>query len=639
MCGIVALIGSREAAPQLLEGLRQLEYRGYDSAGIATVDGDGLHCLKAEGKLVNLTTRFEAQGAPGQCGIGHTRWATHGKPEERNAHPHLDGSGRLAVVQNGIIENYRRLREELQSQGVLFRSETDTEVIPHLLARELERRRAAGEQASAALLLAALQSVLPLLQGAYALAVVWAEAPGALVVARKAAPLLIGLGEGEFLCASDTPALAGFTRTILPMEDGEVALLTPLGIELYDAAGQRVQRSPSLLSGTEHVADKRSFRHFMLKEIHEQPETAALWVARHLPEVVAGEATPLVALPLAAEVFEGVERIQILACGNSRHAAQVGAYLLEQLAGIPTSVFYASEFRYAPPPLSPHTLTIGVTQSGETADTLAALAMEQERRRLVADPAYRPRLLGITNRAESSLARMVDHILDIGAGIEVGVAATKTFLGQLLAFYGLSLAFAERRVSQRQGGVSSGRSREELKALVAQLRQLPQQLEALVADHDQRCASLAHRFEGTQDVIFLGRGINYPIALEGALKLKEISYIHAEGYPAGEMKHGPIALLDAKVPVVSIAMPGAVFDKVLSNAQEAKARDAQLIGVAPECPDAELFDILLPVPAVDELLSPLLTVIPMQLLSYHIAAHRGLDVDQPRNLAKSVTVE
>jgi glucosamine--fructose-6-phosphate aminotransferase (isomerizing) len=639
MCGIVALIGSREAAPQLLEGLRQLEYRGYDSAGIATVDGAGLHCLKAEGKLVNLTTRFEAQGAPGQCGIGHTRWATHGKPEERNAHPHLDGSGRLAVVQNGIIENYRGLREELQSQGVLFRSETDTEVIPHLLARELERRRAAGEQASAALLLAALQSVLPLLQGAYALAVVWAEAPGALVVARKAAPLLIGLGEGEFLCASDTPALAGFTRTILPMEDGEVALLTPLGIELYDAAGQRVQRSPSLLSGTEHVADKRSFRHFMLKEIHEQPETAALWVARHLPEVVAGEATPLVALPLAAEVFEGVERIQILACGTSRHAAQVGAYLLEQLAGIPTSVFYASEFRYAPPPLSPHTLTIGVTQSGETADTLAALAMEQERRRLVADPAYRPRLLGITNRAESSLARMVDHILDIGAGIEVGVAATKTFLGQLLAFYGLSLAFAERRVGQRQGGVSSGRSREELKALVAQLRQLPQQLEALVADHDQRCASLAHRFEGTQDVIFLGRGINYPIALEGALKLKEISYIHAEGYPAGEMKHGPIALLDAKVPVVSIAMPGAVFDKVLSNAQEAKARDAQLIGVAPECPDAELFDVLLPVPAVDELLSPLLTVIPMQLLSYHIAAHRGLDVDQPRNLAKSVTVE
>jgi glucosamine--fructose-6-phosphate aminotransferase (isomerizing) len=640
MCGIVALIGSREAAPQLLEGLRQLEYRGYDSAGIATVatpagGGPGqLHCLKAEGKLVNLTASFEAQGAPGHCGIGHTRWATHGKPEQRNAHPHLDGSGQLAVVQNGIIENYRSLREELQAEGVVFRSETDTEVIPHLLARQLGRLQTGGDAGSSraaspsSLLLLAVQQVLPLLQGAYALAVVWAKAPGALLVARRAAPLLIGLGEGEFLCASDTPALAGFTRTILPMEDGEVALLTPLGIELYDQAGGRVQRTPSLLSGTEHVADKRSFRHFMLKEIHEQPETAALWVARHLPQAAPGEAGPLVALPLPAEVFEGVERIQILACGTSRHAALVGAYLLEQLAGIPASVFYASEFRYAPPPLSAHTLTIGVTQSGETADTLAALAMEQERRQLSSDPAFAPRLLGITNRAESSLARMVDHILDIGAGIEVGVAATKTFLAQLLAFYGLALSFAERRAG-RAG----------LQALVDQLRQLPQQLEALVADHDQRCAGLAHRFEGTQDVIFLGRGINYPIALEGALKLKEISYIHAEGYPAGEMKHGPIALLDAKVPVVSIAMPGKVFEKVLSNAQEAKARDAELIGVAPDCPDAELFDLLLPVPVVDELLSPLLTVIPMQLLSYHIAAHRGLDVDQPRNLAKSVTVE
>ena len=630
MCGIVAVIGSREAAPLLLEGLRQLEYRGYDSAGIATVNGERqLSCLRAEGKLVNLTARYEAAGAAGLCGIGHTRWATHGKPEERNAHPHLDGPGRVAVVQNGIIENYRSLREEMQAEGVVFRSDTDTEVIPHLLSRELARLQAAGGSASGALLLEALQAVLPRLHGAYALAVVWAELPGALVVARKAAPLLIGMGEGEFLCASDTPALAGFTRTILPLEDGEVALLTPLGIELYNEAGARVQRTPTLLSGSEHVADKRSFRHFMLKEIHEQPETAALWVARHLPE-----SGPLVALPLAAEVLEGVERIQILACGTSRHAAQVGAYLLEQLAGIPTSVFYASEFRYAPPPLSANTLTIGVTQSGETADTLAALAMEQERRRAVADPAFAPRLLGITNRPESSLGRLVDQILDIGAGIEVGVAATKTFLGQLLAFYGLALAFAERR-----GGGATGHGPEQLRQLVAGLRALPEQLRELVNDHDRRCEQLAHLFADTQDVIFLGRGINYPIALEGALKLKEISYIHAEGYPAGEMKHGPIALLDARVPVVSIAVPGTVFDKVLSNAQEAKARDAQLIGVAPECADAELFDTLLPVPTVDELLSPLLTVIPMQLLSYHIAAHRGLDVDQPRNLAKSVTVE
>ena len=628
MCGIVALIGSREAAPQLLEGLRQLEYRGYDSAGIATVEAGKLHCLKAEGKLVNLTTRFEAQGAPGLCGIGHTRWATHGKPEERNAHPHLDGRGELAVVQNGIIENHRLLREELQAEGVRFRSDTDTEVIPHLVARRLQLLEAEGQEPSAPLLLQAVQEVLPLLHGAYALAVVWAKVPGALVVARRQAPLLIGLGEGEFLCASDTPALAGFTRTILPLEDGETALLTPLGIELYDALGQRVQRTPSLLSGTEHVADKRSFRHFMLKEIHEQPETAALWVARHLPEGA------LVALPLDEAVYEGVEQIQILACGTSRHAAQVGAYLLEQLAGVPTTVFYASEFRYAPPPLRPHTLTIGVTQSGETADTLAALVMEQERRQGLADPAYQPRLLGITNRPESSLGRLVPHILDIGAGIEVGVAATKTFLGQLLAFYGLALAFAERR-----GGRPGVPGAERLAELAAQLRSLPEVMRQLVDDHDGRCAELAHLFAETQDVIFLGRGINYPIAMEGALKLKEISYIHAEGYPAGEMKHGPIALLDARVPVVSIAVPGSVFDKVLSNAQEAKARDAQLIGVAPVCGDTELFDLLLPLPLVDELLSPLLTVIPMQLLSYHIAAHRGLDVDQPRNLAKSVTVE
>jgi glucosamine--fructose-6-phosphate aminotransferase (isomerizing) len=407
---------------------------------------------------------------------------------------------------------------------------------------------------------------------------------------------------------------------------------TPLGIELYDAAGERVQRTPSLLSGTELVADKRSFRHFMLKEIHEQPETAALWVARHLPEA-AGGAGPLVALPLDEDFYAGVERIQVLACGTSRHASQVGAYLLEQLSGIPTSVFYASEFRYAPPPLSANTLTIGVTQSGETADTLAALAMEQERRQLVADPAYAPRLLGITNRPESSLGRLVSDVVDIGAGIEVGVAATKTFLGQLLEFYGLAIAFAERRVGQQAGGATI--TRERLQVLVAGLKAVPEQLRELVSEHDRRSEELAHRFESTLVVIFLGRGINYPIALEGALKLKEISYIHAEGYPAGEMKHGPIALLDAKVPVVSIAVPGAVFDKVLSNAQEAKAHDAQLIGVAPAGPDTELFDVLLPVPEVDELL----TVVPMQLLSYHIAAHRGLDVDQPRTLAKSVTVE
>ena len=622
------MIGSRDAAPLLLEGLRQLEYRGYDSAGIATLQGNDLHCLRAKGKLNNLSVRVDSEGAPGLCGIGHTRWATHGKPEEHNAHPHRDGSGRVAVVQNGIIENHRALREELTAAGVSFQSETDTEVIPHLIAAQLQWMGVSEGAGNGEILLEAVQQVLPRLQGAYALAVLWADAPGALVVARKAAPLLIGLGEGEFLCASDTPALAGFTRTILPMEDGEVALLSPLGIELYDAEGVRQQRTPTTLSGSDHIADKRHFRHFMLKEIHEQPETARLWVDRHLP--VGLTAANPVALPFDESFYEGVERIQILACGTSRHAALVGAYLLEQFAGLPTTVFYASEFRYAPPPLAPHTLTIGVTQSGETADTLAALSMDAKRRQAHDQPGYAPKQLGVTNRTESSLARQVPHILDIGAGIEVGVAATKTFLGQLLAFYGLAVAFAARR---------GHRSETEISALLEELRALPQHLEHLVEHHDKGSEALAPRFADTQDVIFLGRGINYPIALEGALKLKEISYIHAEGYPAGEMKHGPIALLDSHVPVVSIAMPGPVFEKVLSNAQEAKARDAQMIGVAPEGPDTELFDALLPVPDVSEWVSPLLTVVPMQLLSYHIAAYRGLDVDQPRNLAKSVTVE
>ena len=634
MCGIVAVIGSREASPLLIDGLRKLEYRGYDSAGLATVATSSqakkgeLKCQKAKGKLFNLSKLVQKNGAPGFLGIGHTRWATHGKPEVHNAHPHCDSLKQIAVVQNGIIENHRLLRQELQDQGVQFLSDTDTEVIPHLIAQELKSFESQECTSTGAYLLNAVQRVLLRLEGAYALAVVWASAPDSLVVARKQAPLLIGLGEGEFLCASDTPALAGFTRTILPMQDGEVALLTPLGIELYDSQGQRQQRNPSVISGVEHVADKKNFRHFMLKEIHEQPETAALWIARHLPTGLPKESP--VAMPFDNSLYEGIERIQILACGTSRHAAMVGAHLLQQFAGIPTEVFYASEFRYAAPPLTPNTLTIGVTQSGETADTLAALAMEEKRREDIAMPEFASKQLGITNRSESSLARQVTYLLDIGAGIEVGVAATKTFLGQLLAFYGLAISFAAKRKT---------RTTQEILQLCDDLREVPNQLKDLVQNHDQLAESLAHRFSDTQDVIFLGRGINYPIALEGALKLKEISYIHAEGYPAGEMKHGPIALIESTVPVVSIAMPGVVFEKVLSNAQEAKARDAELIGVAPVNSETEVFDILMPMPNVAELISPLLSVVPMQLLSYHIAAQKGLDIDQPRNLAKSVTVE
>ncbi|ABX09662.1 glutamine--fructose-6-phosphate transaminase (isomerizing) [Prochlorococcus marinus] len=634
MCGIVAFIGSREASPLLLDGLRKLEYRGYDSAGLATVtigekdQDDFVTCKRAKGKLVNLSELIEKEGAPGHLGIGHTRWATHGKPEEHNAHPHRDNSGEVAVVQNGIIENHTSLRKKLEGKGVQFLSQTDTEVIPHLISHELDHFLANGSSPSRSLLLQAVQKVLGLLEGAYAIAVIWSKTPDALVVAKRQASLVIGLGEGEFLCASDKPALTGFTRTILPMEDDEIALLTPLGIELYDIQGKRKDRSPVVLSGLDQEIDKQHFRHFMLKEIHEQPETVELWLSKHLP-IHAPIDSPIV-LPYDASFYESIEQIQILACGTSRHAGMVGAYLLEQFAGIRTSVFFASEFRYAPPPLSPHTLTIGVTQSGETADTLAALSMEHQRRSVLDNNDFASFQLGITNSSESSLALQVPNILDIGAGIEVGVAATKTFLGQLLAFYGLAISFAARRKS---------RSQEEINALCEELRSIPKQLKDLVKEHNQLAESLAHRFADTEDVIFLGRGINYPIALEGALKLKEISYIHAEGYPAGEMKHGPIALLDQRVPVISIATEGIVFEKVLSNAQEAKARDASLIGICPQTVETQIFDSLLPIPKVSEWISPLLTVIPMQLLSYYIAAQRGLDVDQPRNLAKSVTVE
>ena len=634
MCGIFAVIGSREVSSLLIDGLRKLEYRGYDSAGIATIDNlnndlnGKLNVIKSKGKLINLSSLIKKKPPKGHVGIAHTRWATHGKPNERNAHPHLDSSGQIAVVQNGIIENYRELAKSLKLKGIKLISETDTEIIPHLIGLEIEQALANGFSPNEQTLLVAVQKVLTLLEGTYAIAVIWSKAPNALVVARGQAPLVLGFGEGEFFCASDTPALVGFTRTFLPLKDNEVALLTPLGIELYNDRGIRQQRTPSLLKGPELFADKKNFRHFMLKEIYEQPETAQLWIDRYLPSDSLTENS--VALPIAESSLEKIDQIQILACGTSRHAAMVGAYLLEQFAGVPTNVYFASEFRYSPPPVSPNTLTIGVSQSGETADTLAALRMEKERRDLMKDPNFYFYKLGITNRLDSSLARELDNVIDIGSGIEIGVAATKTFLGQMLSFYGLTLLFAANKRK---------RTTQEILDLSNDLRLVPKQLLDLIKKHDALSKEIAPLFVETKDVIFLGRGINYPIALEGALKLKEISYIHAQGYPAGELKHGPIALLDQNVPVISIAVPGVVYEKVLSNSQEAKARDARLIGVAPYGPESEMFDQLFSIPKVSEWVSPLLTVVPLQLFSYHIAAHKGLDVDQPRNLAKSVTVE
>ncbi|MDY6803879.1 MAG: glutamine--fructose-6-phosphate transaminase (isomerizing) [Cyanobacteriota bacterium] len=632
MCGIVGYIGTKTATDILISGLEKLEYRGYDSAGLATIWEDKLHCIRAKGKLYNLKEKLTGLETPAQIGIGHTRWATHGKPEEYNAHPHLDAAGRVAVVQNGIIENYRELREELKTKGYEFVSDTDTEVIPHLIA-DLLSSGDLKKSSSGSPFLEAVRQAVNKLQGAFAIAVICADHPNELIVARQQAPISIGLGQGEFLCASDTPALISHTQAVVTLENGEMARLTHLGVEVYDFAGDRLNKVPRILNWSPALVEKQVFKHFMLKEIHEQPSVIRSCLETYLnpewDEKTASKISPI-KLKLSESFWENIEQISILACGTSWHASLIGKYLLEQLADIPTNVQYASETRYAPSPLRPNTLIIGVTQSGETADTLAALAMEQQRR--AGKPTnYAAKLLGITNRTESSIANVVHQVIDIRAGIEIGVAATKTFISQVMAFYFLALDLAWRRKTLPL---------ERIEKIINDLRQLPAQIELILATQDEYIEELAREFNDTQDFIFLGRGINFPIALEGALKLKEISYIHAEGYPAGEMKHGPIALLDDKVPVVAIAMPGSVYEKVLSNAQEAKARDARLIGVMPSSEAAlEIFDDFLAVPEVDELLSPIVTVIPLQLLAYHIAAHRGLDVDQPRNLAKSVTVE
>ncbi|WP_017324868.1 glutamine--fructose-6-phosphate transaminase (isomerizing) [Synechococcus sp. PCC 7336] len=620
MCGIVGYVGRQAAANILVEGLRKLEYRGYDSAGIALIEDSTLFRVRAKGKLCNMEAKLLQPDMPAaictaSLGLGHTRWATHGKPEEYNAHPHTSQSGRIAAIQNGIVENYRSLRQQLGARGHNFVTETDTEVVPHLVEEML---------AQGVSLLEATRMAVQQLEGSYAIAIASADHPDELIVARQQCPLVLGYGEGESFFASDTPALIQYTNRAIALENGELAKLTPNGIEIYSFSGEARPRKPQVLAWNPVMVEKQGFRHYMLKEIHEQPATLRAGLQDRLTE----HPEQPIDLNLPPSLFQDTQRVEIVACGTSWHAALVGKYLLEQLAGLPTNVQYASEYRYSPPPLQPNTLTIGVTQSGETADTLSALTLAAERSQ--SDPSQH--LLGITNRADSSLGRLVPNILELQAGIEIGVAATKTFTAQLLAFYLLALEFTSDRRLMKPAAIAE---------IVAQLRELPAHLESVLTTQAEAIEALAHRFIETQDFIYIGRGINYPIALEGALKLKEISYIHAEGYPAGEMKHGPIALLDPKVPVVAIAMPGPLYEKVISNAQEAKARDALLIGVVSQGDEvaAETFDVTLPVPHVPELLSPLVSNIPLQLLAYYIAALRGLDVDQPRNLAKSVTVE
>jgi glutamine---fructose-6-phosphate transaminase (isomerizing) len=624
MCGIVGYVGPRAAQTVLVSGLEKLEYRGYDSAGVATISAGNIDCVRAKGKLQNLREKLDLAPSDAPIGIGHTRWATHGKPEEYNAHPHTDTARRIAVVQNGIIENYRELREHLKARGHEFRSDTDTETIPHLIADCLQN--------GATSLLDAVQQAVQKLEGAFAIAVISADTPGEMIVARQQAPLVIGLGQGEYFCASDTPALVQYTQTVVQLENAEMARLTSEGYQVYNFAGDPVRKTPRTLNWNPIAVEKQGFKHFMAKEIYEQPAVVRACLDAYLDAdwTAASDRSPI-KLDLPDTLYQDLEHIQIVACGTSLHAGMVGRYLLENLAQIPTLIQYASEFRYAPPPLMANTLTIGITQSGETADTLAAVEIELQRRKHQPNR-YQPRLLAVTNRTDSAIARLVGTVIDTHAGIEIGVAATKTFMGQLMAFYFLALEIAYRRRTV---------SLERIQELVDGLKKLPSQIEVILESQEKYIEELSHSFLDTQDVIFLGRGINFPIALEGALKLKEISYIHAEGYPSGEMKHGPIALLDAKVPVVAIAMPGTVYEKAISNAQEAKARDSHLYGVVAtgDRDAADIFDKVLPVPNVDELLSPVLTVIPMQLMSYHIAAMRGLDVDQPRNLAKSVTVE
>ncbi|MEN9274475.1 MAG: glutamine--fructose-6-phosphate transaminase (isomerizing), partial [Gloeomargarita sp. DG02_4_bins_56] len=504
MCGIVGYVGLQPAIAILMEGLRRLEYRGYDSAGLAWQGEGEIHRLRAPGKLHNLQARLP--NTVSHTGIGHTRWATHGKPEERNAHPHCDQHQQVAVVQNGIIENYRPLRDELTAQGCVFSSDTDTEVIPHLLSQYLQNNYS---------LLEAMRLTVAQLEGAFAIAAIAAAAPDEIVIARQQAPLVVGLGQGELFCASDTTALVNHTQAFLPLENGELARLTPLGVELYSFAGERVRRYPQRLSWSPVLVEKGGFKHYMLKEIHDQPGVLRQGLESHL---IDGQ----IALGPVQELYPQLAQIQIVACGTSWHASLVGKYILEQVAHIPTTVHYASEFRYAPPPYSPHTLTIGVTQSGETADTLAALSLAASRQLTGT-----PWLLGITNRPESSLGRLVPYVIDTRAGIEIGVAATKTFVAQVVAFYLLAFDLAYQRQMLTP---------DKLELYLANLQKIPNQVEWILETQAATIEQLAYEFQEVQHVIYLGRGINFPIALEGALKLKEISYIHAEGYPAGEMK-------------------------------------------------------------------------------------------------------
>ncbi|MGB5173432.1 MAG: glutamine--fructose-6-phosphate transaminase (isomerizing) [Thermoanaerobaculia bacterium] len=607
MCGIVGYIGQREVVPVLLSGLESLAYRGYDSAGVVVVREGELEAVKEEGKLARLVDKLEGKSLLGSYGLGHTRWATHGEPSERNAHPVLDSKGRLALIHNGIIENFLPLKKRLIDEGWKFTSDTDTEVVANLISSHLKED-----------LKAATQQAIAELEGMYAFAAVSTLSGQAeIVAARQGPPLVIGLGDNECFLASDPAAVLAYTKNVIFLENGDLCRLTDAGPEVWDEAGELVKRQTVRLTWDPIQAEKGGFKHFMLKEIHEQSQaiqdTFAGRVDFELNTVGFDD------FSLTPEEAAQIRRVQILACGTSWHSGLVGKFMIEELARIPVEVDYGSEYRYRDPVVGEGVLAIGISQSGETADTLSAMEAASDRG---------AKLLAICNVPGSQATRVSDGVIYTHAGPEIGVASTKAFTTQLTALYLLALYLRQ----QRGMAIES--------ELLSELAKLPHAVAAIM-ETEPELEEMARHYFRLEDFLYLGRGINYPIALEGALKLKEISYSHAEGYPAGEMKHGPIALIDEDFPVVAIATGSRVFDKVCSNMQEVKARDGVVIAVTDRPAEelAEIADEVIQVPRSSDLLQPVVNVIPLQLFAYFVAVRRGADVDQPRNLAKSVTVE
>jgi glutamine---fructose-6-phosphate transaminase (isomerizing) len=624
MCGIVGYVGKKSVVPIIIEGLRRLEYRGYDSAGIAVAgDSDGLQLRRAEGKLRNLEEVIRLKPLNGTYGIGHTRWATHGRPTEENAHPHRDCTGKIVVVHNGIVENYLTLKKKLIEEGHKFTTETDTEIIAHLI----EKYSMKAGNAHRPPLEDAVRRTVKDLTGVFALAVISSDEPNKIVAARNGPPAVIGLGNDEYFVASDVPAILNHTRDIFFLADGDMAVVTPDGVHLSDFDGRPVRREIQHVNWDPILAEKGGFKHFMLKEIYEQPravrDTALGRVSQDTGHIFLDQ------MEITEAEFRSAQKINIIACGTSWHAGQAGKFMIESLARLPVEVDYASEWRYRNPIVDPETITLVISQSGETADTIAAQREAKARG---------SKTLAICNVVGSMITREAAGTIYTHAGPEIGVASTKAFTGQLTALYVFAMYLAQVR-----GQMTA----EQAQAAMLELTRIPAKLDTILA-HDAACDELAKRYQKVHDFLFLGRGIHYPIALEGALKLKEISYIHAEGYPAGEMKHGPNALIDENLPVVVIATrdannPGSMlrYEKTISNLKEVKARSGVVIALATEGDEdiKEAADHVLFIPPAPEELSPILEIVPLQLLAYHIAVRRGCDVDQPRNLAKSVTVE